>query len=88
MGSINHLTRYIPKLAQIATAQRRFLKNTEKNKPLDWCTEHNTTSKNILKMVSEITQIKHFDQHLDTRIVCDASTTGLGAALQHLKTIL
>ena len=33
-------------------------------------------------MVSEITQNKHFDQHLDTRIVCDASTTGLGAAFE------
>ena len=33
-------------------------------------------------MVSEITQNKHFDQHPDTRIVCDASTTGLGAALE------
>ena len=82
MGSINHLTRYIPKLAQIATALRPLLKNAKKNKPLDWCTEHNTTFKNILKMVSEITQNKHFDQHPDTRIVCDASTTGLGAALE------
>ena len=38
--------------------------------------------KNIIKLVYEITQNKHFDQHLDTRIVCDASATGLGAALE------
>ena len=39
-------------------------------------TQHSKT----LKLVAEITQNKHFDQHLHTRIVCDASTTGLGAA--------
>ena len=33
-------------------------------------------------MVADITQNKQFDQHHDTRIVCDASTTGLGAALE------
>ena len=33
-------------------------------------------------MVAEITQNKHFDQHLETRIVCDASITGLEAALE------
>ena len=36
-------------------------------------------------MVSEITQNKHFDQHLDTRIVCDASTTRLGAAIEQFS---
>ena len=36
-------------------------------------------------MVSKITQNKHFDQHLDTCIVCDASTTGLGAALEQFS---
>ena len=41
-------------------------------------TQHSKT----LKLVAEITQNKHFDQHLDTRIVCDASTTGLGVALE------
>ena len=82
MGSIHHLTWYIPKLAQTAAALRPLLKNTEHNKPVDWSTEHNTTFKNILKLVAEITQNKHFDQYLDTRIVCDASTTGLGAALE------
>ena len=82
MGSIHLLTRYIPNLAQVAAALRPLLKNTEKKKPLDWSSEHNTASKNVLKLVAEITQNKHFDQQLETRIVCDASNTGLGAALE------
>ena len=36
----------------------------------------------LLKLVAEITQNKHFDQELETCIVCDASNTGLGAALE------
>ena len=44
MGSIHHLTRYIPKVAQTVD----------------------------------------FDQHLDTRIVCDAPTTRLGAILEQV----
>ena len=82
MGSIHHLTSYITKLAQAAAALRSLLKNTEKKKPLEWSTEHNTAFKNILKLVAAITQTKHFDQHLQNRIVCEACNTGLGAALK------
>ena len=85
MGSVHHLTRYIPKQAQTVAALRPLLKNTGKNRPLECSTEHNKTFKNILKLVSKITQNKHFDQHLDTCIVCDASTTGLGAALEQFS---
>ena len=76
MGSIHHLTRYIPKLAQKAADLRPLLKNTGKNKPLSWLSGHNIAFKDILKLVAEIKQNKHFDQHLDTRIVFDAYTTG------------
>ena len=82
MGSIHRLTRYIPKLAQTAAALRPLLNNTEKNEPIDWKSEHNTAFNNILKLVSEMTQNKHFDQHLNTRIACDSSTSRLGASLE------
>ena len=55
MGSVHHLTRYLPNLAQAAAALRPLLKNTEKRKPLDCSTEHNTAFKNILKKGAEIT---------------------------------
>ena len=86
MGSIHHLTRYIPKLAQTAAALRPLLKNAEKNRPINWLPEHNSAFKNILQLVAKITQNKHFDQHLETRIVSDASYTGLGAALEQQST--
>ena len=59
MGSIHHLTRYIPNLAQTAAALRPLLKNTLKNKPIDWEPDHKT-SLEIKRLVSEITQNKIF----------------------------
>ena len=86
MGSIHHLTRYISNLAQIAAALRPLLKNADKNRPINWLTEHNSAFQNILQLVAKFTQNKHYDQHLETRIVCDASNTGLGAALEQHST--
>ena len=86
MGSIPHLTRCKPNLAQKAAALRPLLKNAEKNRPINWLPEHNSAFKNILQLVAKITQNKHFDQHLEIRIVCDASNTGLGDALDRHST--
>ena len=86
MGSIDHLTRYIPNLAQTAAAMRPLLKKHREKKQLfgNLTTIHDL--KNIIKLVSETTQNKHFDQLLETRIVCNASTSVLGALLeQHSK---
>ena len=82
MGSIHHLTRYIPHLAQAAAALRPLLKNTGKHKTLIWSSEHDSAFHNIKKFVTEITQNKHFYQNLDARVLCDASTYGIGAALE------
>ena len=51
MGSMHHLTHYIPKLAQLAAALRPLLKSTEKNKPIDRKLQHNTSLNNIIKLV-------------------------------------
>ena len=82
MGFIHLLTRYIPKLTQTAAASYTLLNNTEKNKPIVWKMEHNTALSTIIKFVSEITQIKHSDQHLDNRAVCDAFTSSLEPSLE------
>ena len=56
---------------------------SEKIRPLEWKPEHNIAFKNDLKLSSDITQNKHFDQNLDTPVVCNTSKSGLGAALDH-----
>ena len=82
MGSKYHLTKCIPNLAQKAAALRLLLKTLKKNRSLNWLPDYNLALKHILQLVAKITQNKHFDQHLDTRIHYDASKTGLGAALE------
>ena len=47
MGSIHHLTKYIPNFAVAVAALRPLLKNTLKNAPLNWELEHNTAFENI-----------------------------------------
>ena len=80
MGSIHHLIRYIPNLAQTAADLHPMLKNTEKFKPNNWTPERNKAFSSIKKLVSTITQKEHFDQHLDILVVCEATTSGLGAS--------
>ena len=81
MGSIHHPTRFIPHLAHAATLLRPLLRNTDKHKSLNWSAEHESAFQKIKKLVAEITQNVHFDQNLKTRVVCEASTYGLGAVL-------
>ena len=56
MGSIHHLIRYIPNLAQTAADLHPMLKNTEKIKPNNWTPEHYKAFSSIKKLVSTITQ--------------------------------
>ena len=58
MGSIHHLTRYIPHLAQSAAALRPLLRNTDKHKTVDGSSEHETAFQKIKMLVAEITQKK------------------------------
>ena len=53
MGSIHYLTRYIPNLAQAAAALRPLLKNTGKNRLINWLPEHNLAFKMILQLVAK-----------------------------------
>ena len=48
-------------------------KNTEKNEALDWKSEHDITFNKNKKLISEITQNKHFNQNVGTGVICDES---------------
>ena len=49
----------MPNLAQTVAALKPLMKNTLKNTPLNWKSEHKTAFENIKKLVSEITQNKN-----------------------------
>ena len=69
-------------MVQAAAALCPLLENSDKHKIFSWSTEHESAFQKIKKLVAEITQNEHFDQNLDTRVVCNAPTYGLSAALE------
>ena len=54
----------------------------KKNTKFVWNTEHETHFQAIKNKVANATENTHYNPHLETRIKCDASRAGLGAALE------
>ena len=82
MESVRHLTRYIPNIAKTASTLIALLKNSDKHKKLDWKPEYTSAFHNILKLVSEVTENKHFNQNLATRGVCVVPRGGKKTVLE------
>ena len=81
MGSIHHLNKFIPNLAQLCTPLRPLLSSSSKFHYV-WNQEHEKAFQTILTAVRNITENRHFVSNRETRIVCDASREGIGAALE------
>ena len=82
MGSIHSLHKYLLALAESSASLRPLL--SRKNEYI-WNSESQVSFKNLKKQVANIVELRHFDIHRDTRIVCDASHNGLGAVLEQLN---
>ena len=83
MGSVHHLIKFIPKLAELTEPLRPLLKKTDnKNNRLKWNDTHSQTFTNIKQRIKQIIENKHFDTTKETRIKCDASNKGLGASIE------
>ena len=81
LGSVHHLSKFIPNLAKICHPLRPLLKKNEK---LLWTEYHQTHFEHIKTVIANATENTHFNPTLETRIKCDASRQGLGAALEQL----
>ena len=84
LGSVHHLTKFIPNLAKLSEPLRPLLKKNPdaKNNKLDWNDEHSTAFNNIKAKIHQIIENKHFDTTKQTRVKCDASAKGLGACIE------
>ena len=82
MGSIHSLQKYLPALAESSASLRPLL--SRKNEFM-WISEGQISFENLKKQVANIVELRHFDIHRYTRIVCDASHNGLGAVLEQLS---
>ena len=82
MDSIHSLHKYLPLLAESSASLRPLL--SKKNEYI-WTNECQIVFDNLKKQVANKVELRHFDIHRDTRIVCDASHNGLSAVLGQLN---
>ena len=81
LGSVHHLSKFIPNLAKICHPLRLLLKKNEK---FFWSDIHQKYFEYIKTVTANVTENTHFNPTLETRIKCNASRQGLGAALEQL----
>ena len=79
LGSVLYLSKLIPNLSHLCHPLRPLLK---KNTKLVWTAKLETHFQSINNKVASAIENTHYNPHLETRIVCDASRAGLGAALE------
>ena len=81
MGSVHYIGKFIPNLAQISHPLRPLLRKSSK---FIWTTEHENCFQEIKTRIANATANSHYNPQLETRVKCDASRSGLGAALEQL----
>ena len=81
LGSVHYIRKFIPNLAQISHPLRPLLKKSSK---FIWTAEHENCFTEIKNRIANATANSHYNPQLETRVKCDASRFGLGAALEQL----
>ena len=81
LGSVHYIGNIIPNLAQISHPLRPLLRKSSK---FIWTTEHENCFQEIKTPIANATAFSHYNPQLETRVKCDASRSGLGAALEQL----
>ena len=81
LGSVHYIGKFIPNLAQISHPLRPLLRKSSK---FNWTTEHENCFQEIKTRIANATANSHYNPQLETRVKCDASRSGLGAALEQL----
>ena len=79
LGSVHYIGKFIPHLAQLCHPLRPLLKKSVK---FIWTDEHTKHFNQIKEKIANSTENSHYNPKLDVRVKCDASRSGLGAALE------
>ena len=79
LGSVHHLTKFIPNQAPLC---REFGNLLQKDTKYAWTNHHQTKLENIKECIRNLTENTHYDTKGKTRVKTDASRTGLGAVLE------
>ena len=81
LGSAPFISKFIPNLAQLCHPLRPLLHKSAK---YIWTDKHTIHFNTIKTQIANHTENIHYNPQLETRIKCDASHSGLGAALEQL----
>ena len=79
LGSVHYIGKFISHLAQLCHPLRPLLKKSVK---FIWTDEHTKHFNQIKEKIANSTENSHYNPKLDVRVKCDASRSGLGAALE------
>ena len=81
LGSVHYIGKFIPKLAQISHPLSPLLKKTSQ---FIWTEEQENCFNEIKNRIAKAATNSHYNPQLETCVKCDASGSGLGAALEQL----
>ena len=77
-GFINYLAKFLLKLSEVMEPIRHL---TRKSTPWEWSTEQDKAFQTVQKLVTKAPILCYYDPSKELTIQCDASQSGLGAAL-------
>lgn len=78
LGVINHFGKYVPHLSERTGLLRALIKS---HSVFDWTENHASEWNSITQILSTAPVLAIFDPRKETKITCDASKDGVGAAL-------
>ena len=77
-GFVNYRAKFLPQLAQVMEPLRRL---TRPNVDFLWTDKQENALKEVKRLVTAARVLAYFDHNLELEVQCDASKSGLGAAL-------
>ncbi|KAI4897681.1 hypothetical protein NFI96_029695 [Prochilodus magdalenae] len=78
LGFVNYLSKFLPHLSDVCEPLRRL---TDKDVEWAWLSQHEEALRCIKQLVTQHPVLKYYDLNEEVTLQCDASETGLGAAL-------
>uniref|UniRef100_A0AAQ4PMW1 ribonuclease H n=1 Tax=Gasterosteus aculeatus aculeatus TaxID=481459 RepID=A0AAQ4PMW1_GASAC len=81
IGMVNYLTKFCPHLSDQCKVLRDL---THKDSEWTWTTEHEEAFLNLKETIANAPVLRYYNPEEELTVQCDASDTGLGAALMQM----